>query len=212
MLLRLIALAIACLVAPVAAQGVPALTRLEPGTCPTCTLSLEKLAVVGSASDAELLPDFVRLLQLPDGGYIVAPTAREPGQLLRYDRSGKYVGTLGKLGDGPGEYRSIHSMVFARGDSLSLMGQRRITTISLATGRGRSEPVTLESFFHLVLADGRAVINVMAQKEPMFALLTPTSQLSSRFGPVPPMVVLPRQNGRSIGDPYATWVAMAPPR
>jgi len=209
-LVRLIALAIVCFVAPVAAQGVPALTRLEPGTCPTCTLTLEKLAVVGSASDPELLPDFVRLLQLPDGGYIVAPTAREPGQLLRYDRSGKYVGTLGKLGDGPGEYRSIHSMVFARGDSLSLMGQRRITTISLATGRGRSEPVTLESFFHLVLADGRAVINVMAQKEPMFALLTPTSQLSSRFGPMPPMVVLPRQNGRTIGDPYATWVAMAP--
>jgi hypothetical protein len=210
MIVRLIALAMIMSAGSAAAQTAPALTRLEPGTCAKCTVSLEKVAVVGSARDAELLPEYVRLLQLPDGGYIVAPTGRELGQLLRYDRSGKYLGTLGKLGDGPGEYRSIQSMVFARGDSLSLMGGRRITTISTSTGRGRSEPVTTEAFYHLVLRDGRVVVNVMAQKEPMFALLTPVSQVSSRFGPVPPMVVLPRQNGRTIGDPYATWVAMAP--
>lgn len=210
MLLRLTALAIACLAAPVAAQGVPALTRLEPGTCPTCTLSLEKVAVVGSASDAELLPEYGRMLQLADGGFVVAQTGGTTGQLLRYDRAGKYVGTVGKLGDGPGEYRSVQSIVQARGDSVSLMGGRRITTISVASGRGRSEPVTLQAFFHLVLADGRMVVNSMAQGDAKFALLTPVSQVSSRFGPVPPMVVLPRQNGRTIGDPYATWVAMAP--
>jgi hypothetical protein len=209
-LLRLIALAIACLAAPVAAQGVPALTRLEPGSCPTCTVSLEKVAVVGSASDAELLSEYNRLLQLPDGGYLVAPTSGEVEQLLRYDRAGKYLGTVGKLGDGPGEYRSIQSMVFARGDSVSLMGGRRITTISVATGRGRSEPVTLEAFYHQVLSDGRVIVNSMAQKEPQFALLTATSQVSNRFGPEPPMVVLPRQNGRTIGDSYGTSVAMAP--
>lgn len=210
MLLRLIALAIACSAAPVAAQGVPALTRLEPGSCPTCTLSLEKVAVVGSASDAELLPEYGRMLQLADGGFVVAQTGGTTGQLLRYDRAGKHVGTVGKLGDGPGEYRSVQSIVQARGDSVSLMGGRRITTISVASGRGRSEPVTLQAFFHLVLTDGRMVVNSMAQGDAKFALLTPVSQVSSRFGPVPPMVVLPRQNGRTIGDPYATWVAMAP--
>jgi hypothetical protein len=210
MLFRLIAAAMILSAGSAAAQIAPALTRLEPGTCPTCTISLEKVAVVGSAEDAELLSEYNRLLQLPDGGYLVAPTSGELGQLLRYDRSGKYLGTLGKIGDGPGEYRSIQSMVFARGDSVSLMGGRRITTISLASGRGRSEPVTLQAFYHQVLSDGRVIVNSMAQGEPRFALLTPTSQLTSRFGPEPPMVVLPRQNGRTIGDSYGNLVAMAP--
>jgi hypothetical protein len=192
------------------AQGAPALMRLEPGACPKCSVALERLAVLGSESDKELLPDYVRLLPLPAGGYLVAPTGREVGQLLRYDHAGMYLGTLGRLGDGPGEYRRVQSMVAARGDSVSLMGGRRITTISTVTGRGRSEPVTLEAFYHLVLGDGRVVVNAMAQKEPMYALLSPESQITSRFGPVAPMVVLPGQNGRTIGDPYATWVAMAP--
>jgi len=210
MLFRLIAAAMILSAGSAASQTAPALTRLEPGTCPTCTVSLEKVAVVGSASDAELLPEYGRMLQLADGGFVVAQSGGTMGPLLRYDRTGKYVGTVGKLGDGPGEYRSVQSIVQARGDSVSLMGGRRITTISVASGRGRSEPVTLQAFFHLVLTDGRMVVNSMAQGDAKFALLTPVSQVSSRFGPVPPMVVLPRQNGRTIGDPYATWVAMAP--
>lgn len=207
--IRLTAIALAMLTSSATAQQPPTLTRLEPGTCPGCTISLEKVAVIGKATDAELLPEFGRLIPLADGGFAAAGGDGST-LMLRYDATGRYLGTIGRLGDGPGEYRSAQSVVRARGDSLSIMGRRRITTISLATGKGRTEPSNLQNFYHTVLGDGRVVVNSMAEKEPMFALLAPGSTVLSRFGPVPPPVVLPRQGGRTIGDPYATWVALVP--
>jgi|CXWL01.1.fsa_nt_gi hypothetical protein len=210
MLIRLTAVALAMLTSSAAAQRPPTLTRLEAGSCPGCTVTLEKLAVIGKATDAELLPEYGRLTALADGGYVFAGGSGST-PILRYDRTGKYLGTVGRIGDGPGEYRSAQSVVRARGDSLSVMGGRRIATISLVSGRGRSEPVPpkIEGFFHVVLPDGRVIVNSSAQEQATFALLSPTSTLISRFGPLPPKVVLPNQGGRTITDSYATWVSMA---
>ncbi len=210
LLARLVATLTMVFTSAASAQLPPTLVRLEPGTCPTCTVTLEKVAVIGKATDAELLPEYGRLTALADGGYVFAAgTGSTP--ILRYDRNGKYLGAVGRIGDGPGEYRSTQSVVRARGDSLSVMGGRRIATISLSNGRGRSEPVPpkIEGFFHVVLPDGRVIVNASAQEQATFALLSPTSTLISRFGPLPPKVVLPYQGGRTITDPYATWVSMA---
>lgn len=207
---RLTAVLLLMLPTPVFAQAPAALTRIEAGACPKCTVTLEKLAVLGKETDAELIPEYARLLALRDGSYAVAPTSGERAPILRYDRTGRYLGTIGRMGDGPGEYRSIASIAAARADSISLLGRRRLTTMSVASGRGRSEPIGVEAFFHTVLTDGRVVVNSQAQKEPMFGLLLPAATTATRFGPVPPPLVLPRQGGRTIDDTYATLVAVAP--
>jgi hypothetical protein len=194
-------------------QQPPALARLETGTCRTCSVVLELVATIGKATDAELIPDYGRLTSLSDGGFVVA-AGRTTVPFLRYDRGGAFIGTLGKLGDGPGEYRWPQSVVRARGDSISIMGQRRVTTISTLSGRGRSEtvPPGLDGFFHAVLADGSVIVNVSAQRQVAFALLTPGSSLKKQFGPAQPPLVLPRQNGRTIGDEYSNLAALAPSR
>ncbi len=196
-----------------AGQRPPTLTRLEAGTCPTCSVSFELIATIGKATDAELIPDYGRLTSLSDGGFLVA-TVRTTVPLLRYDRRGAFIGTLGRLGDGPGEYRWPQSVVRARGDSISIMGQLRITTISTLSGRGRSEtvPPTLDGFFHAILGDGGVIINVSAQRQVAFALLAPGSSLKKQFGPAQPPLVLPHQNGRTIGDEYSNLAALAPSR
>ena len=38
--------------------------------------------------------------------------------ILRFDSSGKQLGPIGQLGDGPGEYRSVTGLYYDRGDSL----------------------------------------------------------------------------------------------
>lgn len=196
-----------------AGQRPPTLTRLEAGTCPTCSVALELVATIGNATDAELIPDWARLTSLADGGFVVA-TIRSKVPLLRYDRRGAFIGTLGTLGDGPGEFRWPQSVVRARGDSISIMGQGRLTTISTLSGRGRSEPVApnLTGYFHAVLGDGSVIINVNALHQVAFAALTPGSSLKKQFGPAQPLVVLPHQNGRTTGDDYSNLVALAPSR
>jgi hypothetical protein len=94
------------------------------------------------------------------------------------------------------------------------MGQRRITTISTLSGRGRSEtvPPNLYGFFHAVLGDGSVIVNVSAQHQVAFASLTPGSALKKQFGPAQPPLVLPNQNGRTIGDEYTNLVTLAPSR
>ena len=194
-----------------AGQRPPTLARLEAGTCPTCSVALELIATIGKSTDAELIGDYGRLTSLSDGSFVVA-TLPSSVPLLRYDRRGAFIGTLGTLGDGPGEFRWPQSVVRARGDSISIMGQRRITTISTVSGRGRSEPVpaSLDGFYHAVLGDGTVIVNIDAQHQLAFALLTPGSSLKKQFGPKQPLLVLPNQNGRTIGDDYSNMVTLAP--
>jgi hypothetical protein len=134
------------------------------------------------------------------------------GLLLHYDRRGNFTGTLGRIGDGPGEYRWTWSVVRARGDSISIMAQGRIATISTVTGRGRSEkvPPNLDGHRHAVLGDGTVIVNVGAQYQQAFGALTPVLALKKQFGPQQQRLVLTDQGGRTIGDERSTMSALAP--
>ncbi|MBP6572523.1 MAG: hypothetical protein KA226_13955 [Gemmatimonadales bacterium] len=211
MLIRPTAIACAMLATSAAAQSPPTLVRLEPGTCPTCTVALEKVAVIGRATDKELAPEHANAVMLADGGFAVSDNmAKQP--ILRYDAAGRLLGAIGTLGDGPGEYRGVFSLSRARGDSLSLLSYGRLSTISVKSGRGRSDPLPqgTQSFEHVVLTDGRALLNIMNAAERRFALLTPKAQLITRFGPVPTEILVGGQGGRLVGDQYSGWVALAP--
>ncbi|MBL0180394.1 MAG: hypothetical protein IPP98_14955 [Gemmatimonadetes bacterium] len=210
MLTRLTAVALAMLTSSATAQQPRSLIRLEAGTCPVCTVTLERVAVIGKATDKELAPEHANAVMLADGGFAVSDNmAKQP--ILRYDRTGKLLGTIGTMGDGPGEYRGILSLARARGDSLSLLSYDRLTTIAVTSGHGRSDPLPqgTQSFEHIVLTDGRALLNIMNAAERRFVLLTPKAQLISRFGPVPTKIVIGNQGGRVAGDPYSNWVALA---
>jgi hypothetical protein len=70
------------------AQAPPALTRLETGNCPRCTVRLQPVAVVGHADDAELMTDYDLFGSTRDGGFVaVGQEGKHP--ILRYDRTGR---------------------------------------------------------------------------------------------------------------------------
>lgn len=74
---------------------------------------------------------------LPYGGLAVAATGS--GSVLRFDSTGRRTAQLGRMGDGPGEFRSIQSLVQLPGDSLAVYDprSRRVTVLPLKGGEPR---------------------------------------------------------------------------
>jgi len=70
----------------------------------------------GDGPDAVTFSDLSDVLVLDDGSIVVA-NRRKPAQLYRFDPSGNLIGTLGRDGEGPGEFRSV-SWVQAVGDTI----------------------------------------------------------------------------------------------
>jgi len=187
------------------------LTRLETGSCPQCVLTIQPVATIGKPDDPELIPEYSSVWGLAGGGFVVGGGRSDAAPLQRYDRTGHSLGPLGHIGDGPGEYRRVQSVAIARGDSISILGSGVITTISTATGRGRTARLApkTQALFHIVLPDGSVLLNNNAQYQPAFELLSPTAVLRENFGPAQPAIALADQGGRKIGDEYATMQALA---
>ena len=193
----------------VAAQGKPApptLVRTEPGSCARCTMTLSYVATVGSMNDKELINDEGALLALPSGEFLVWGE----GPILRYAADGRFLGTLGRIGDGPGEYRGQKSVVAARGDSVSIFSYGRVTTIAVSTGRGRSAQAAkpLSAFRHLALANGDVLVqNYYAPTLP-FVVLAANAALKLTFGP--PATVVDFGNGGQGPDYDSQQYLVAP--
>ncbi len=202
LLLCPISLAVA---ASMAAQGVPRFEPLERGACDACIIALQQVATVGRADDAELIDDYGTLHAVPGGFVVQNIMAKTP--LLHYDSSGRYLGFLGRLGGGPGEYpQYVQAIISGPGDSTTIIGPGHLAVISVTTGRGRSGPlpVAITGFNGAVLANRSLMLNLNEDGNPAFALLDPAGHLVRTFGDTQPMVVLPHQHGRAIRDVNAT--------
>lgn len=158
----------------------PALVRAEAGSCARCTLKLEYVATVGSADDKELLNDRAALLALHDGKFI----SFGEGLMPLYDARGRYLRTVGKLGAGPGEYRSSNAATVARGDSVALYAYGRITTLSVATGKGNTvQSLERQSAFRLlILPDGSVLAQNYAGSPGAFIVMAPDATVTTTFG------------------------------
>lgn len=205
-------LLIAALLCPLTVQAqvkpaAPALVRTEAGSCARCTMALSYVATVGSANDKELINDSGTLLALPSGVFLVWGG---DGPILRYAPDGRFLGTLGRIGDGPGEYRLQKSVVAARGDSVSIFSYGRVTTISVVNGAGRTAQAggPLSSFSHLALPNGDVLVQNYAAPTPPFVLLAPDAAEKAAFGP--PATIVDFGNGRQGPDYDSQRYLVAP--
>lgn len=187
----------------------PAFTRMEPGACRSCVVRLTPVAIVGSATDKELLREGDRLLALRDGGFVAWGG---DGPLLRYDAKGRYVGTLGRTGEGPGEYESVRSATLARGDSVAIFGYGRLTIISATTGRGRTtrSPGAIQAFRLRMLPSGDALIQHYAGAPGPFVVVAPDGTVRKSFGPPAGQVTLPGNRQMPDYDAQQYLIATAP--
>jgi len=89
-------------------------------SCATCTLAVTDSVVLGTPADS-LVPirgiEFAR--DSRGNHYVFSDGTQFP--ILHYDSTGHYRGSLGKLGEGPGEYRMVSKVAIGPGDSLFLI-------------------------------------------------------------------------------------------
>jgi hypothetical protein len=78
---------------------------------------------LGGAKDSpdhELDPraPFLRAARLSDGGFVVSDWSA----VKVFDANGRYVSTIGRAGDGPGEFRQLRAVCVAPGDTIVAIG------------------------------------------------------------------------------------------
>jgi hypothetical protein len=72
----------------------------------------------------------------PDGGFLLAD---DEGTVLRaYDAAGRLLGSSGRRGDGPGEFRHIAAIILLPGDSVAVYEDRRVSILDPDLGFVRS--------------------------------------------------------------------------
>ncbi len=97
--------------------------------------------VIPGAPDREIRDEaffqITGLAALPHGALAVGVNGA--GSVLVYDSAGERTSTLGRTGDGPGEFRSVGSLVVLPGDSLGVYDSRlkRLTVFPLMGGSPR---------------------------------------------------------------------------
>lgn len=141
--------------------------------CATCTITLSPIATLGAAADSVRFGAFATVAAGPQGEYLVAPVGNG-AEIGRYGRDGKFIGTVGRAGHGPGEFRGIRHVTLARGDSVLVL-DRRLTLFSPSFQYVRSgaPPSGVSPGQILMLRDGSVVLNGQGPDTPLFVLFSP---------------------------------------
>lgn len=135
----------------------------DAGAAPVLQLSTEPLVRIGALDGAAdyLLDGVQHVTRLSDGTIVVANGGSQ--ELRFYDEQGVHLQTVGRAGEGPGEYRTISYMRRLAGDSLLIFdtGNRRVTVLD-ASGAHARDGSTLRSGDAMsvegALADGTLLV------------------------------------------------------
>ncbi len=102
------------------------------------------------SAEALRVPDGILLLS--DGTLLVADA--KPAEVMRFDATGKYVGSIGREGAGPGEYRA--PWLAALGDTLVVHDPTlgRAVMFSLATGASITQRRTTPRYYGKIGING----------------------------------------------------------
>jgi hypothetical protein len=95
-------------------------------SCATCTLEVTLAARIGDVNDPQIPQLVPRVLRDTRGTHYLMFKDVYDQPILRYDSLGHYVGTLGRLGQGPGEYEITRTIFLGADDSLYLASSGRI--------------------------------------------------------------------------------------
>lgn len=108
----------------VALAGLPAHSSAqEGGSCTTCRILTEGPRVLGSISDSTS-PWVEFVIAADSRGRIAAAPLVGAASIGIYDADGRFATTIGRAGEGPGEFRYAFDIAFLPGDSLLAIDTR----------------------------------------------------------------------------------------
>ncbi|HEX7052018.1 MAG TPA: 6-bladed beta-propeller [Longimicrobiales bacterium] len=106
---------------------------IPPGPiCGRCVLKLQHMATLGSRDGPGALSGQIASIARDSGGRIYVVDYLRDSEIIVYDRSGRFVRTIGREGHGPGEYTSIGSLHITVDDTIHVFdfGNARHTILS----------------------------------------------------------------------------------
>lgn len=139
--------------------GAPSEAQLTPREvidCSQCGLRLRPVIALGKEEGAGMVERLEsRVMRHTDGRYVVLGSYS--AGLVVFDSTGKHVGSVGRKGDGPGEFQFPYASVLHH-DSLVIVdaGNQRVSVLSPQLDFVRSFPLTFQPTSEfLALPDGR---------------------------------------------------------
>jgi hypothetical protein len=119
--------------------------------CAGCEVTIDYLGQLGSNADTVLLSSESMIVARKDGGFILAPTARD-GEAAAFDSLNAVARSYGRLGGGPGENGRIMNVLPWRGDTILFAGFDRLTFLTGDDGHGRTARLERPSPSHRTVA------------------------------------------------------------
>jgi hypothetical protein len=158
--------------------------------CPRCTLALEQLVVLGTAEGSGIIESEVTAATRDTRGrfYVRGSYATE---IKVFGTDGRLITTIGRAGDGPGEFRGIATVHHTEADTLHVFDEssRRYTVFSPAYEYVRSSPLEIAPYTQVVLLGHDRIVFASPVRTPDRAglplhLLSPSGRVIRSFGSV----------------------------
>lgn len=140
------------------AQSVERIDAAKP-SCPGCTLTLTKIATLGSVDDPTLPGVGMHATGLAidsKGQFLV--TALGSDQVVLYSPSGKFLRAIGRKGRGPGEFSQAIRSAMDANDSLFVMDVGRISVFSPSLEYARTVTLPLDPSLSMLLLPDKSVV------------------------------------------------------
>jgi hypothetical protein len=122
-------------------------TVLEAGSCPACTIQLSRIVALGDSSGGGAVGTVGALARDRTGNFYAA-SWEIVGEIAVFDRTGRFLRTIGRPGGGPGEFGGINQILTENG-RLHVLDESRWTVLDSAFRVSRV--ITLPAFPRQVL-------------------------------------------------------------
>jgi hypothetical protein len=124
-----------------------------------CRLDVERVTRLSDPDGRAGLSSPLVIERISEGRYLVVP-ATQQGTILLFNSSGRYERSIGRVGQGPGEFRAVVAIRTGLADSTVLMdgGNRRLAVLDPALAPSRTARVPVMSAWFGILEDGSVAI------------------------------------------------------
>jgi len=174
------------LVAPVTAAGQAARVIDDHATCVSCTIQVERILTLRTDDGPGTLVGDPQDIRRDSRGRYYVLDYRDKTHILVFGPDGSFVSSLGRKGDGPGEYSDLKQLVIV-GDSIVAVEGHRVSILDPTGAFVRSYPMPAGPRYDAaVMANGDLLISgsIPTQARVGFPLhlISRAGELKASFG------------------------------
>jgi hypothetical protein len=145
---------------PIPSQGQDVTAIRTDNLCEDCRISVEHVVTLGKAEDP-ISPTWFSHVAIDDSGFFFVGPTYAPGEIAVYSPGGRFIRSLGRQGEGPGEFEGIRLVRITGGDTLHVFSQWRHTVMSIAGDVIETSPFSVTSREAFILGDGRILASAI---------------------------------------------------